>query len=256
MAVNSYLVEGPEGVVVVDAQLTVADAAMVRHAVDGREQPLAGVLITHPHPDHYAGLATITRGLDVPVLTTAAVDRIIRRDDALKDEIVGPMMGEQWPTQRSFPTQTVPHGGAVELGGLAFTVRDLGVGESHADSVWSLDDATLFVGDIAYNDMHAYLADGHYGSWIDRLDELHDTLADDAVLHVGHGIPGGKDLLVKQRRYVEAFVEAVRDAADLDEEARAEAVSGAMRDLVPHDNLLFLMQLSIEPVLAGLREAG
>lgn len=253
MAVNSYLIEGPDGVVVVDAQLTVDDAAMVREAVHRGGRSLAGVLITHPHPDHYAGLAAITEGLDVPVVSTAAVDQVIRRDDALKNEIVGPMMGDRWPTVRPFPTRIVQHGESVELGGLTFTVRDLGAGESHADAVWALDDATLFTGDVVYNDMHAYLADAHYGSWIEQLDELHETLPDDAVLHVGHGAPGGKELLTTQRRYVEAFVDAVRATTDHDEESRAKEVTTVMQGLVSNDKLLFLMQLSIEPVLATIR---
>ncbi|MER5261895.1 MBL fold metallo-hydrolase [Actinosynnema sp. NPDC002837] len=253
MAVNSYLVEGPDGVVVVDAQLTVDDAARVRAAVDRGGRPLAGVLITHPHPDHYAGLAAITEGLDVPIVSTAAVDQVIRRDDALKNQVVGPMMGDQWPAQRPFPNRIVHHGESVELGGLTFTVRDLGAGESHADAIWALDDVTLFTGDVVYNDMHAFLADGHHGSWIEQLDELHRTLPDDVVLHVGHGAPGGKELFVEQRRYVEAFVDAVRATADRDEESRTKEVTAAMHRLVPHDKLLFLMQLSIEPVLTAIR---
>jgi glyoxylase-like metal-dependent hydrolase (beta-lactamase superfamily II) len=59
MAVNSFVVHGPEGVVVVDGMLTVSDAALVRGAVERAGRPLAGVLVTHPHPDHYAGLAHI-----------------------------------------------------------------------------------------------------------------------------------------------------------------------------------------------------
>ena len=51
MAVNSFVIHGPDGVVV----LTVSDAALVREAVTRAGRPLAGVVITHPHPDHYAG---------------------------------------------------------------------------------------------------------------------------------------------------------------------------------------------------------
>jgi hypothetical protein len=36
MPVNSFLVQGPDGVVVVDGMLTVSDAGMVREAVERR----------------------------------------------------------------------------------------------------------------------------------------------------------------------------------------------------------------------------
>lgn len=55
MVVNSYLIHGPEGVIVVDAQLTTSDAAKVREAVVASGLDLAGIVITHTHPDHYAG---------------------------------------------------------------------------------------------------------------------------------------------------------------------------------------------------------
>ncbi|MGH8978547.1 MAG: MBL fold metallo-hydrolase, partial [Acidimicrobiia bacterium] len=81
MLVNSYLVRGSDGVVVVDGMLTVSDAALVRQAIDESGLPLAGVVVTHPHPDHYAGLARIVASDEVPIIATNAVDAVIRRDD-------------------------------------------------------------------------------------------------------------------------------------------------------------------------------
>jgi glyoxylase-like metal-dependent hydrolase (beta-lactamase superfamily II) len=102
--------------------------------------------------------------------------------------------------------------------------------------------------------MHAYLADGRYGEWIDALDALHASLPEEVTLYVGHGEPGSKELLVRQRRYVEEFVDAVRRTADLDAEDRAAGVTAAVQHVVPGERLLFLMQLSIEPVLATIRD--
>src|SRR5262245_40563960 len=157
MAVNSYVVSGPDGLVVIDAQLTLRDAATVRAAIEASPLPLVGVVITHPHPDHYAGAEVIVAGDSrVPIVTTAAVDRVIRRDDAVKEAIVGPMMGAEWPTRRPFPNRLVDSGQRVSLGGVALTARDLGAGESHADTLWQLDDTAVFCGDVAYHGTHAY----------------------------------------------------------------------------------------------------
>jgi L-ascorbate metabolism protein UlaG (beta-lactamase superfamily) len=114
MPVNAFLVHGPDGLVVVDGMLTISDAALVRQAIDEADVPLAGVVITHPHPDHYAGLWHLIGDDDVPILATRAVDEVIRRDDALKNEVVGPMMGAEWPTTRRFPTHLVDSGDAVQ----------------------------------------------------------------------------------------------------------------------------------------------
>jgi glyoxylase-like metal-dependent hydrolase (beta-lactamase superfamily II) len=107
MTVNSFVVHGPDGLVVVDGMLTTSDAALVRQAIDDADVPLAGVVITHPHPDHYAGLTHIVGDDELPIIATSEVAAVIRRDDATKDAIVGPMMGQDWPTRRLFPNHTV-----------------------------------------------------------------------------------------------------------------------------------------------------
>jgi glyoxylase-like metal-dependent hydrolase (beta-lactamase superfamily II) len=252
MPVNTFLIHGPDGLVVVDGMLTVSDAALVRRAIDDGDQPLAGVVITHPHPDHYAGLWHMIGDDDVPIVATHAVDEVIRRDDAMKNDVVGPMMGAEWPTSRRFPNHLVHGSDSVSLGGLTLTVDELGPGESPFDSVWRLDDSTLLAGDISYNGMHAYLADGNWEQWLTTLTRLERELPAEVTLHVGHGPAGGKELLETQRRYIETFVASVAEHAEAIEAGDHAPVVGAMKELLPTDDLLFLMDLSIEPVLALL----
>ena len=78
-----------------DGMLTVTDARAVRAHIAARGKPLRGLVVTHAHPDHYAGAHEILRGHDVPYLATAAVATAIARDDATKDRIVGPMILER-----------------------------------------------------------------------------------------------------------------------------------------------------------------
>jgi glyoxylase-like metal-dependent hydrolase (beta-lactamase superfamily II) len=256
MAVNSYLVHGPEGVLVVDGMLTVSDAALVRAAVDRSDAPLAGVVITHPHPDHYAGLAHLVGHHDVPIVATRAVDAVIRRDDARKDSVVGPMMGAEWPVERLFPNHLVGGGDTVRLGGLTLTVEELGPGESDMDTVWWLDRTTVFAGDLAYNGMHAYLADGRWQDWLVTLASFESRLDDDVTLHVGHGPAGTKTLLGAQRHYIETFIAALDTNGDALAAGDHGPVLAAMRDVVPGDELMFLLDLSIDPVHAARTSAA
>lgn len=250
MAVNSFLVHGPEGLVVIDGQLTRSDAAKVRAAVEASGRILAGVLITHPHPDHYAGASLIAGS--APIFATARVEAVIRRDDAEKSAIVGAMMGQEWPEQRRFPDHLVDAGDTVELAGLSFRVTESGPGESHVDTLWWLDERTVFAGDLAYNQMHAYLFDAHYATWLTALTALEAQLPDDVTLYLGHGEPAGKPVLAAQRHYIETFLAAVSEHAGDDPQARGAAVVQRMRMVVPDERLLFLMELSIEPVHAAL----
>jgi glyoxylase-like metal-dependent hydrolase (beta-lactamase superfamily II) len=252
MRVNSFLIEGPTGIVIVDGQLTVSDATSLRDVAEGYNKPIAAMVLTHGHPDHYAGAAVVLDGLDTPIIATPGVDRVIRRDDTLKERVVGPMMGDEWPTRRRFPDQLVEPGSTIELAGVALTVRDLGPSESDHDSMWMLDDRTLFPGDVAYNRMHAYLADGNFTEWLATLDRLEAEIDHDADLHLGHGEPADRAALARQRNYIEAFVETVESQRDSTPEERRDRVVARMRELVPNEDLLFLMELSIAPVLTAL----
>jgi len=100
--------------------------------------------------------------------------------------------------------------------------------------------------------MHAYLADGYHAEWLARLDALAAELDRDATLYVGHGEPAGIELIAAQRRYVEAFVESILAHRQDGPDRRRAAVVADMRRLLPTEELLFLMELSVDPVAAAL----
>jgi len=255
MKVNSYLVESTAGVLIVDGMLTVSDARAVRRHIDALGRPVLGAIVTHAHPDHYAGLHDMLLGLDATVYATPDVRRVIERDDPIKDAIVGPMMGAEWPKQRIFPGRDVASGSTLSLGDgqLELRVRDIGPAESPADSLWMLDERSWFTGDLVYNGMHAYLADGHQLEWLRVLDRLEAEIDPEATLYVGHGEPGtARSLFGAQRRYIETFVESVGRHRRLEPEARRVAVMQDMKRALPSDELAFLTELSVDPVARAL----
>src|ERR687897_2297307 len=166
--VNAYLVETAVGVVAVDSLLTVSDSRAMRAALEALRKPLQAVLLTHSQPDHYAGLAQLVAGDNVPIIAPQGVIDTIARDDATKDAIVGPMFGDEWPRTRIFPNTPIRDGESVTFDGADFTVIDLGPSESPHDSPWILgaDARTVFLGDQIYDHKHCYLADGFHREWL------------------------------------------------------------------------------------------
>ena len=108
----------------------------LRAQVESLQKPLLAVLVTHAHPDHHGGVVELVGGDDLPAIAAAGVDAVIRRDDALKEQILRPMFGDEWPQQRMFPNRAVSDGETLEFGGASFTVIDLGPSESPHDSIW------------------------------------------------------------------------------------------------------------------------
>jgi glyoxylase-like metal-dependent hydrolase (beta-lactamase superfamily II) len=266
--VNAYLVETDRGVVIIDSTLGVSDGRALRARAESLGKPLLAVVITHAHPDHYGAVTSLLDGLDVPVIATAGVDRIIRRDDEGKEHILRPMFGTEWTAQRTFPNRTVRAGERIAFDGVTFTVIDLGPGESPHDSVWLVDRGgegapLAFVGDLVYGHMHAYLADGYFEQWLGNLERARREIPAEAILYMGHGEPGPAALLFDwQAAYIRTFIDAVRttdrsgQGTTLGDEAVTTAVLARMKQYLPSDDLLFLTQLSVPPMRARLSAAG
>jgi glyoxylase-like metal-dependent hydrolase (beta-lactamase superfamily II) len=252
--VNAYLVETASGVVAVDSLLTVSESRAMRQALEQLGKPLRAVLLTHSHPDHYAGLAQLVADDDVPIIAPQGVIDAIARDDAAKDAIVGPMFGDEWPSRRIFPNTPIRDGASVTFDDVEFTVIDLGPSESPHDSPWILgaDAKTVFLGDQIYDHKHCYLADGFHREWLANIATLRERFPADATFHIGHGGPVGGEMWDWQRGYIETFVAAVGAADWAEPEQAKAAVFARMKEYEPTDELQFLMELSIEPIAQQL----
>jgi glyoxylase-like metal-dependent hydrolase (beta-lactamase superfamily II) len=251
--VNAYLVETESAVVAVDGLLTVSAAKEMRTALDQLGKPLQAALLTHSHPDHYAGLAEVVAQYDVPIVAPQGVIDTIISDDALKDQIIGSMFADEWPKKRVFPNTPIRDGESLTFDDVKFTVIDLGPSESPHDSPWVLGDGTVvFLGDQIYDHRHCYLADGFYAEWLANIEELRARFPEDAVFYTGHGGPVGAEMWNWQRGYIETFVAAVGESDWTEPEPAKAAVVARMKEYEPTDELQLLMELSIEPVARQL----
>jgi glyoxylase-like metal-dependent hydrolase (beta-lactamase superfamily II) len=256
--VNSYLVEGAEGVVAIDAPLLLSDGRAFRARHEALRKPLLGVLVTHPHPDHYNTITQLVAGEDVPVIAHGDVDREIRASDDAKRAQWGPMFGDEWPAGATFPNRTVADEETVELGDLRFTAWDFGPCESKSETVWLLGDGDVaFVGDLAFHGTHAYLADGHTGAWLAAIDRAEDALAAARTLHVGHGPPAAPAVLADQRRYLlmarEAIGRVAGGRAELSEHEAAQ-VTSLLEQYLPRAPLGWLVTAGASAVAAELAQ--
>jgi glyoxylase-like metal-dependent hydrolase (beta-lactamase superfamily II) len=254
--VNSYLVEGAEGVVAIDAPLLLSDGRAFRTRLEALKKPLLGVLVTHPHPDHYNTITELLAGQSLPVIALADVDREIRENDEAKRAQWRPVFGDEWPASATFPNKVVADEESVQLGDLRFTAWDFGPCESHSETVWLVDGGeTAFVGDLAFNGTHVYLADGHTDAWLGALDRAEDSLADVRTLYVGHGAPAQPAVFSEQRRYLlmvrEAIGRAAGGRAELSEE-EAGRVASLMDRYLPAAPLGWLIGAGASAVAAEL----
>jgi glyoxylase-like metal-dependent hydrolase (beta-lactamase superfamily II) len=261
--VNSYLLETPAGVVVVDTNLLVSDIAALKARLAALHKPLLGVFITHAHPDHFNGALELVRDREVPVHATSGVVKVIGEVAGAKRAQWRPVYGAEWPTETYYPNNELGDGQPVMVDGLTITARELGPGESHADSILLVQPAggagapLAFTGDLGFGHAHPYTADGHTGAWLATLDRLAEELARSGVRRLlpGHGAPTGMGLLADQRRYLLFYREVVRRLADgapkLSDAAKGD-LEAMMRRFLPDAPLTWMIGLGADAVAAEL----
>jgi glyoxylase-like metal-dependent hydrolase (beta-lactamase superfamily II) len=252
LLVNSYLIEAADGVVLIDANLLRSDIRALGARLEALHKPLLAAFVTHAHPDHFNGLPLLA-GDDVPVYATAAVADTIERSDDAKRAQWAPVYGDEWPDRHRVPDHPLSDGDAVEVAGLRLTAHAVGPAESHADSYFTLDDHA-FIGDLAFNGTHPYVADGHTGEWLAALDTLTGALAG-RTLHPGHGAPGGVAMLAEQRRYLMMYRETVHRLAAGEptlSDPQREELTAVLSRFLPGAPLAWMIALGADAVAAEL----
>jgi glyoxylase-like metal-dependent hydrolase (beta-lactamase superfamily II) len=258
LLVNAYLVETDRGVVAIDGTLTASDSRALRSRIDSLGKPLLGVLVTHAHPDHVAGIANLLGDSGASVVALESVRDLMRATEEAKRAQWGPVYGDEWIPRWVYPDRLVEDGDAVTFDGVSFRVHDVGPGgDCDANSVWVLEDepAAAFVGDLVFNGTHSYIADGSVLRWLANIERFRALLEGVTTLYPGHGRAGGVELLDAQKDYLLAYCAAVLEVAGnnttTDERAKEE-LAGRMRRVLPGAPLEFMIGLSADAVAAEL----
>ena len=224
--VNSFWIETDKSVVLIDAQLLPEDAKMMASAIKTTGKPLKAVFITHPHPDHFAGLAALKDEFGKFAIyssQTTADNLEVALQQFLKSGFSTPF-GDRVEKRFVGVNKILGHKQQVTIDGLDFIVDDLGAGESENNSVVSVAQKRwLFTGDATMHHTHYYVGEGRPSKVLSQLAYLKKNYAD-AFFYTGHGEPARASIVDSQISYINTLqklvAKAIKNRSNLSEDKK------------------------------------
>ena len=209
--VNCALLRTEAGLVIVDTGPSLRYGEALRAVANGL-QPLgiAGVIITHHHPDHLFGNQAFA---DVPIHALPQTRALAAtHGDSYADNLYR-LLGD-WMRG----TEPVPPNQDIEISRLSTGGRDFEIlplaGHSEADlALLDLRTGTLIAGDLAFHDRAPTTPSADLATWRQSLDTL--QAVDAAGILPGHGpLDRTGSSLEQTRRYLDWLETTLRKAAD------------------------------------------
>lgn len=210
-ATASTLIYGSEDAVLVDAFMTVKQANALADWVSSKGKNVTAIYITHGHGDHWFGVGTLLERF--PNARAVAMPNAVKvmRRNASPEALQG-----IW--KAAFPDQ-IPdvlviakelEENVIDLEGQELVAVEVGHTDTDHTTCLHVPSIGLVVaGDVAYNDVHLYLAESNAQSrqeWIAALDKI-ETLKPRAVV-ASHKRPENEDaprIVEETRQYIRDF---------------------------------------------------
>ncbi|MBT8429059.1 MAG: MBL fold metallo-hydrolase [Gammaproteobacteria bacterium] len=203
---NSVVLEGPNELLLIDAQFLKPDAAQVVQMLKAKGKPLAGILITHSHPDHVWGAATVVEAFPgTPVYARADIAREIDLEFRARQLRMLPLGADKIPTD--LPPITPLVGEVFTFDNQDIQIMDLLPAETANSTAFYVPESkTLLAGDLLYNHCHYYIGAGlnRPELWIDAIEDARSRVAIETVIP-GHGAKGGMEIFDQGLEYLDFY---------------------------------------------------
>lgn len=244
--VNSFIFSNGTSLLVLDVQRKPKEARELIERIKARHLPLAYILISHGHTDHFTGMALLKQAFPGAriVVANENIKRAIKAYAVYMDR--GGQTGAEPALDRSIKPKSAEYPGGFDYqaevealnrgsitlpggGTLKLTTDYKRAEAAYMTTVYSPDLNALFLADFGYNGVHHWMGDDiswqDIANWREELGRIkHRYAAIKPRVYPGHGDPTDMRLFDAMIRYIDDYTRIVRHATSR-EQAMREVVA-------------------------------
>ena len=258
-----YAIETEEGLILIDTGRLLSQARYALEELEQFNKPILGIMITHPHTDHFGGLPVFVEaaGGNVPIYASQITFDSIRSDKRSYIENRNEQLGKDFPDSAEIPlpNSIVEDGQTLTIGNVNIVANDFPTNESDTTTVYYLpEQRVMFIGDLVNGEKTPGLFEGNTSNWLTTLRAIQQRFPDLEQVYPGHTEPDRpEDLIEAQINYIETFRNLVSQALENDEavdDTEKQDIANAIEELYPDYETSLLLPGLIDINIDGVAE--
>ena len=160
-------------------------------------KPIARVIVTHAHPDHWFG-NSVFADCDIYALPQVKID--MEKDAVTAFERNKPHLGELIGDKEILPNKILEN--IFSIDGVDFKVIEVKNTEANLLALIEIEkENILFSSDLICGKMHLYIAENHIDEWIKELKNIRQK--NYKFIFAGHGAVNSPEALDQTEKYLE-----------------------------------------------------
>jgi glyoxylase-like metal-dependent hydrolase (beta-lactamase superfamily II) len=182
--ISSHIIELKDSLLIIDAQLTYTFTNEVVAYAKSLSKPVAGVIITHAHPDHILGAFAYK---DYPVYALAETIKTIKDNGEGFRQVFLKNFGEKDAAPQVLVPEKEMAAGNMFIDGIKFVIKKITENEDDVSAAIEIPSVRFFFsGDLLYNRVHLFPGFNHLADWKIKLEGLKKNL-ENKIIFPGHG---------------------------------------------------------------------
>ena len=209
--VNTQIIETENHLVIIDTQFLIKSAEEVFNFAKKIDKPIARVIITYAHPDHWFG-NSIFAGYDIYALPQVKKD--MEKDAVTAFERNKPHLGDLIGEKAVLPNKILENKFSID--GVDFKVIEVKNTEANLLALIEIEsEKILFSSDLVCGKMHLYIAENHIAEWKKELKNLRQK--NYKYIFAGHGAANSTEALDQTEKYLECAETEIKNSKTFEE---------------------------------------